>query len=147
MKKRKSSLMTLFRLGNWLYRHKCPLLPAIIQRYIRVIYSCDLPIETRIGTDTLFLHNGLGVVVHPQTIIGDRVKIYPNVILAGRNNRGTPTIENDVFIGPSACIMGGVTIGANSVIGSNSVVIDNIPPNSLVITKKAEIRNHYYDNK
>ena len=56
-----------------------------------------------------------------------------NVSIAGRNNRGTPVIGNNVFIGAGACVLGGIKIGNNVSIGANAVVLDDIPDNSVVV--------------
>lgn len=128
-----NSLMRKVRLMNHLYSKKIPFLPGIIMRYIRVIYSCDIPFGTNIGKGVLFKHNGLGVVIHPKSIIGDYTQIYQNVSIAGRNGRGAPTIGKNVFIGAGACVLGGVVIGENVTIGANSVVIHDIPDNAVVV--------------
>ncbi|WP_198540758.1 serine O-acetyltransferase [Capnocytophaga stomatis] len=102
-------------------------------RYIRVVYSCDLPVSLKLGKGVVLKHNGLGVVIHPDAIIGENTLIYQNVSIAGRNNRGVPTIGKNVFIGCGACVLGGVTIGDNVSIGANSVVINDIPDNAVVV--------------
>lgn len=132
-KKKKNSLMSIFRLMNFLYRKKIPLIPGLLMRYIRVVYSCDLPYTCDLGEGVLFKHNGLGVVVHPKAIIGDYTQIYQNVSIAGRNNRGTPVIGKRVFIGAGACILGGITIGDDAVIGANSVVINDVPAKAVIV--------------
>jgi serine O-acetyltransferase len=129
----KNSLMFLFRLMHSSHKRKIPFIPSFLMRFIRVVYACELPPQTQIGRGSLFVHNGLGVVVHPKAIIGKNVKIYQNVSIAGRNNRGTPIIGNNVFIGAGACILGGVKIGDNAMIGANSVVIDDVPRNSVIV--------------
>lgn len=89
----KNSLMRLYRVMHYLYKKKIPFFPGFISRLIRVIYSCELPPSVQIGRNTLFVHNGLGCVIHQDAIIGDNCKIYQNVSIAGRNNRGVPVIK------------------------------------------------------
>jgi acetyltransferase-like isoleucine patch superfamily enzyme len=48
-------------------------------------------------------------------------------------------IEDNVFLGLNCCVLKGVTIGKNSVIGANSVVINNIPPNSIAIGNPCKV--------
>lgn len=128
-----NSLMKLVRLMNYLYLKKFIFLSSFVMKFIRVVYACEIPAGTVIGNGVLFLHNGLGVVVHPDTVIGDDTKIYQNVSLAGRNNRGAPVIGKRVFIGAGACVLGGITIGDDVIIGANSVVISDIPEKSTVV--------------
>lgn len=128
----KNSLMKLVRLMEFCRQKKILFLAKILTRYMRVIYACEIPVGTKIGKNVLFKHNGLGVVVHPKTIIGDNSRIYQNVSLAGRHGRGAPIIGENVFIGAGACVLGGVTIGNNAVIGANAVVISDVPENAVV---------------
>lgn len=128
-----SSLMLYFRISNFLYKKKVPLLPALIQRFIRIIYSCELPYYSKIGKGVMFVHNGLGVVIHPEAVIGEECKIYQNVSIAGRNNRGVPKIGKRVFIGAGACILGSVNIGDDAVIGANAVVIKDVPEGATAV--------------
>lgn len=133
LRNEKSSLMRVFRLMEYLHIKNIPFLPGLIMRYIRIVYSCDLPVRLRLGKGVILQHNGLGVVIHPDAIIGENTQIYQNVSIAGRNNRGTPTIGKNVFIGCGACVLGGVTVGNNVSIGANAVVITDIPDNAVVV--------------
>ncbi|ATA89099.1 serine acetyltransferase [Capnocytophaga stomatis] len=133
IREEKSSLMKIFRLMEYLKAKRIPVLPGFFMRYIRVVYSCDLPVSLKLGKGVVLKHNGLGVVIHPDAIIGENTLIYQNVSIAGRNNRGVPTIGKNVFIGCGACVLGGVTIGDNVSIGANSVVINDIPDNAVVV--------------
>lgn len=137
--KETSSLMYLFRISNKLYQWKIPLIPALIQRLIRLLFSCELPYYSKIGKNVMFVHNGLGVVIHPESEIGDETKIYQNVSIAGRNDRGVPKIGNRVFIGAGACILGGIIIGNDAIIGANAVVISDVPEGATAIGVPARI--------
>ena len=133
MKKEKSSLMRIYRMMEKLNDKKIPFFPGFLMRYIRIVYSCDLPVNLKLGKGVILKHNGLGVVIHPKAIIGENTQIYQNVSIAGRNNRGTPIIGKNVFIGCGACVLGGVSIGDNVTIGANSVVITDIPADCVVV--------------
>lgn len=131
--------MRLFRLMNFLHRKNIPLLPGFIMRFIRIIFSCELPYNCQLGKGVVFKHNGLGVVIHPKAVIGGNTQIYQNVSIAGRNNRGVPTIGENVFIGAGACILGGIKIGNNAMIGANAVVITDIPDNAVAVGIPAKV--------
>ncbi len=133
IKQEKSSLMKVFRIMEYLNMKKVPLLPGLIMRYIRIVYSCDLPVNLRLGKGVILKHNGLGVVIHPDAVIGENTQIYQNVSIAGRNNRGVPIIGKNVFIGCGACVLGGVRVGDNVSVGANAVVITDIPDNAVVV--------------
>jgi serine O-acetyltransferase len=131
--------MFWYRVMNRCYNKNIPILPGIIMRYIRVIYSCELPYKCKLGRGVILKHNGLGVVIHPNAIIGDETLIYQNVSIAGRNNRGVPNIGKRVFIGAGACVLGGINIGDDVIIGANAVVITDIPSNCLAVGVPAKI--------
>lgn len=133
IKQENGSVMKFYRLMEYLYDKKIPILPGIIMRFIRIVYSCDLPVNLKLGRGVVLQHNGLGVVIHPKAIIGEKTVILQNVSIAGRNNRGTPIIGKNVFIGCGACVLGGIKIGDNVSIGANAVVITDIPNNAVVV--------------
>ncbi|MFQ5682226.1 MAG: serine O-acetyltransferase [Candidatus Binatia bacterium] len=83
-----------------------------------------------------FIDHGMGVVIGETTEIADDVTIYQGVTLGGtsrRKEKRHPTVEDCVIIGARATILGPVTIGRNSKIGSGSVVVNSVPPNSTVV--------------
>jgi serine O-acetyltransferase len=82
-----------------------------------------------------FIDHGMGVVVGETAEIGDNVTLYHGVTLGGttwQKIKRHPTIGNNVVIGAGAKVLGPVTIGDNTRIGANSVVVDDVPPNSIV---------------
>ena len=132
-------LNELLHFGHRLYIKKRRLIPKIIYRFNRVIFSCDIPPKTEIGEGTLFSHSGLGVVVNEEAIIGKNCRILQNVTIGGRGDHGVPVIEDNVTIGACACIIGGVTVGHDSVIGAHAVVLKDVPPCSVVVGNPAKV--------
>ena len=108
----------------------------MIYKYMRVVYSCDIPYTCEIGKDVIFSHNGLGVVIHDNAKIGDRCKIYQNTTIDCRNGRGSPVIGDDVFIRVNSLILGNCHIGNNSVIGARPIVLEDVSENALIVGKK-----------
>ncbi|MFA5500504.1 MAG: serine O-acetyltransferase EpsC, partial [Candidatus Omnitrophota bacterium] len=83
-----------------------------------------------------FIDHGMGVVIGETTIIGDNVTIYQGATLGGtgkEKGKRHPTIGNNVVIGAGAKVLGNILVGDNSYIGSNAVVIKDVPPNSTVV--------------
>jgi serine O-acetyltransferase len=132
--------MKAYRAMNWLWRKHIPVLPTLIRFYIRVVFSMDISPKMKVGKNVVFAHNGLGCVFNSKSIIGDNVWIFPNVTLAARDNRGRPIIEDNVFIGPGAIIIGGVKVGKGATIGANSVVLNDVPAGALVVAPLAYIK-------
>jgi serine O-acetyltransferase len=83
-----------------------------------------------------FIDHGMGVVIGETSEIGDDVTIYQGVTLGGtslKKDKRHPTVEDCVVIGAGATVLGPVIIGCNSKIGSGSVVVNHVPPNSTVV--------------
>lgn len=104
-------------------------------------YGFQIPAGTKIGPGFYLGHFGT-VVINVKVKIGNNCNIGPNVII-GQTNRGirkgTPQIGNMVWIGTSAVIVGGITIGSNVLIAPLSYVNIDVPDNSLVIGNPAKI--------
>lgn len=105
----------------------------------RLIFSCDIPPTVSIGRYLHLPHFGLGVVIHPATIIGDNVTIYHQVTLGARSNEWDVVIENNVILGAGAKILGNIRIGNNVKVGANSVVLMSVPDNKTVVGIPATI--------
>ncbi|MBE8233579.1 MAG: serine acetyltransferase [Endozoicomonadaceae bacterium] len=130
-------ILRLHKIANFLYSKKIPLIPNLIWKFNRIIFSCDMKYTVKISNDVCFFHNGLGVVVHPRTIIGNGCKIYQNVTFGGsekiKNGTNAPTLGDNVFVGAGAVLLGPVNIGDNAVIGANAVVTKDIKADTTVV--------------
>jgi serine O-acetyltransferase len=83
-----------------------------------------------------FIDHGHGVVIGETTIIGNNVTLYQCVTLGGtgkEKGKRHPTLEDNVMVGVGAKIIGSFTVGENSKIGANSVVLSEVPPNCTVV--------------
>ena len=129
----------IWRFSNNLYRMNVPLLPFIVQQFLRFGFCCMVPYKTRIGKDVHFSHMGMGIVIHPLSVIGDRVKIFQHVTIGGRNDTGLPIIGDDVEIGANAVVLGGVKVGKNAKIGANAVVIHDVPEGCTAVGNPARV--------
>ena len=125
--------MKLYHIGNYLHRHKIPLLPKVFNILIRLIHNSAIFSETSIGTNTVFAYGGIGVVIHKRSTIGKNCVIGSNVTIGGKSTSiNVPVIGDNCFIATGAKILGEITIGNNCVIGANCVVVKNVPDNSVV---------------
>ena len=82
------------------------------------------------GKGLTLYHYGF-VVINDKAKLGNYCRIYPGVIV-GSAATGYPTIGNNVYIGSSAKIIGGVKVGSNVIIAPNCVVTKDVPDNSIV---------------
>jgi len=137
------AVVRMYYLSRWFYERNIPLIPNLIHKYIRIVFACDVKYTAKIGRNVGFFHNGLGVVVHPEAIIGDGCLLYQNVTIGGNGKsegeNGVPTIGKNVFIGAGAVILGPVTIGDNARIGANSVVLTDVEEYTTVVGSPAKV--------
>lgn len=132
--------ITFYRISNWLYRKKIPILPLVFKYFIFLVFNSVVPYSTKIGKGSKFAYGAIGVVLHSQTIIGEKVIIGQGVTIGRQlDPDGIPKIGNNVYISAGARILGGITIGNNVIIGANSVVIKDVPDNSIVAGVPAKI--------
>jgi serine O-acetyltransferase len=127
-----------YKIANILSKCKVPILPRFISYVSYVITGIDIHQDAIIGKN-LFIDHGCGIVIGQQTIIGDNVLIYQGVTLGARSvtpvvGRRHPKIGNNVIIGAGAKVLGGVTIGDNARIGSNSLIISDVPANKTIFS-------------
>ena len=90
----------------------------------------------------VFIDHGMGVVIGETAIIGDDCTLYHGVTLGGTSwNKGKrhPTLENGVVIGAGAKILGPITLGAGAKVGSNAVVVKDVPASATAIGIPARI--------
>ena len=127
-------LITFFRIGNFLYKKKIPLIPKVITYLNRIIWSCYLPSTVEAGKNLILGYQGLGIVIHSRCKIGNNCHIDQNVTIGGTTKKkAVPILGNNVYVGAGAKLLGPIVIGNDVVIGANSVIINNIPSNSLVV--------------
>jgi serine O-acetyltransferase len=121
----------------------------VASTWVNWLWGIDLGYTVKLGRRVRIWHHG-GMVLSARSI-GDDVHIRHNTTMgiARRSEVAKrPTIESGVDIGVGACILGDVTVGHDSVIGANAVVVTSFPPHSKIagvparaITKKAHAEN------
>jgi serine O-acetyltransferase len=118
-----------------------PILGRIAYLLLKLL-GAEIPRSVQIGADFVLVHGGFGVVIHPATVIGDRVKIYPGVTI-GRADVHLPAqrsefkgvlVEDDVLIAPGAKVLGKegvVKVGRGTVVGANAVLLESTGENEI----------------
>lgn len=138
--------VAVHRLGNWsmglprLARPPFTILYRLSYRFVEWTCGISLPRTTRLGRRVrLWHHSGMLLVARS---IGDDVHIRQNTTF-GMARRGgeadIPVIGDRVDVGCGACVLGAVTVGADSVIGANAVVLADVPPRSVVVGVPARV--------
>lgn len=131
--------------GGW---RRPLLLPArLFHRWACGSAGLELPWRTSIGPGLALTH-GWGTVVNSGTVIGSNVTIFHGVTLGygerlhsdgTRSGGGNPVIEDDVWIGPHSMILGPVTVGRGSRVGAGAVLLQSVPPRSVVVGNPGRI--------
>src|SRR5690242_9089494 len=134
------------RISHRLWKSGLKLVARWISQLTRGLTGIEIHPGATMGRN-VFIDHGMGVVIGETAEVGDNVTIYHGVTLGGTSLHKTkrhPTIEDHVVIGAGAKVLGAITIGADSRIGANAVVVKATPPNSVVVGVPGQvvIREH-----
>ena len=143
--------VAIHRIGHFLLQQGVPYIPRMLNEIVHYDTGIDIHPGAEIG-DSFFIDHGTGVVIGETTVIKDNVKIYQGVTLGAlsfpkdacgmllRDIKRHPTIENNVTIYANASVLGPITVGEGSIIGSNAWVKEDIPPYSRVLPSSIETK-------
>ena len=129
------------RISHWLWSHQMRLVARWFSQITRALTGIEIHPGAKIGA-RLFIDHGMGVVIGETSELGADVTIYHGVTLCGTSltkGKRHPTIGNRVVIGAGAKILGPITIGDDSRIGANAVVVKSVPQNSVVVGVPGQI--------
>ena len=130
----------LYRIERWLFIHKIPIIPKLIQLIIFLIYNTKIAPETHIGKGIYFICNGVSSVIHNDAYIGDYCRLGIHLTIVGQGPyKNVAKIGNNVWIGPNVTIQGPVIIEDGVVIAPGSVVNKSVPANAIVAGVPAKI--------
>jgi serine O-acetyltransferase len=125
----------LYRIAHFFWSIGMPFIPRYLSDIARELTGIEIHPGAEIGSE-FFIDHGSGVVIGETTIIGDNCTIYSGVVLGGtsiKKEKRHPTIGDNVVIGTGAKVLGPITVSDNVRIGANSVVVNDVPPNSVVV--------------
>lgn len=134
-------VLVTHKIAHFLYNHKCFFLARFVSQLARHLTGIEIHPGAKIGRK-LFIDHGMGIVFGETTEIGDNCTIYHGVTLGGtgkETGKRHPTIGNNVLISTGAKVLGPFTVGDNSRIGANAVVLQEVPPDSTVVGVKARV--------
>ncbi|MBP6713463.1 MAG: serine O-acetyltransferase [Aliarcobacter sp.] len=135
------------RVANKLYYKGWKKLSRVINGISSFLTKTDIHPACTIGR-RVFIDHAIGVVIGATAIVEDDVLIYQGVTLGGVSldkGKRHPTVKSNTVIGSGAKVLGNITIGRNSKIGANSVVVCDVPDNSTAVGVPAKIIRR--DNK
>lgn len=129
------------RLAHALWLRGWHLTARIISQLSRFLTGIEIHPGARIGR-RFFIDHGMGVVIGETAEIGDNVTLYQGVTLGGVSldkGKRHPTIEDEVVIGAGAAVLGPFRVGRGARIGSNAVVLKEVPPGATMVGVPARI--------
>lgn len=130
-----------YRIAHKFHNHKLYFIADWISKRTRKKTGIEIHPAAKIGKG-VFIDHGMGVVIGETAIVGDNCTIYQGVTLGGTGKdkgKRHPTIGNNVTIGCGAKVLGPFTVGDNSKIAANAVVLNEIPANSTCVGVPAHI--------
>jgi serine O-acetyltransferase len=123
------------RLNHWLWGKRWYWLARVLSHLIRWLTGIEIHPGATIGR-RFFIDHGMGVVVGETSVIGDDCTLYQGVTLGGTSwekVKRHPTLGNNVVVGAGAKVLGPINIGDGVRIGSNSVVVKDVPAGATVV--------------
>ncbi len=123
------------RMAHRLWQWRLFLLARLLAAFSRWMTGIEIHPGAVIGR-RFFIDHGMGVVIGETTVIGDDCTLYHGVTLGGTRwyqGKRHPTLGNDVVIGAGAKILGPIEVGNGARVGSNAVIVKNVPPETTVV--------------
>jgi len=140
-------ILLIYRFGRWRYGIRTRLIRMpfslsykVLKFWSEMLLGAELPCEAVIGKRFVIEHIG-GIVVSGDAVFGDDCTMRNGVTVGLRHKgvRGSPRIGNRVDIGAGAKLLGPISIGDDTAIGANAVVICDVPDNSIAVGIPARI--------
>ncbi len=129
------------RIAHFFYRIHLYFIARVISQISRFFTGTEIHPGAKIGKG-LFIDHGMGIVIGETAVIGDNCTLYQNVTLGGTGKdkgKRHPTIGNNVMIGSGAKVLGPFSVGDNSKIAANAVVLSEVPENSTCVGVPARV--------
>jgi serine O-acetyltransferase len=131
----------MHRVAHELWAHESPFSARLVSHVNRFVTGIEIHPAAHVGRRVVIDH-GMGIVVGETATIGDGCLLYKGVVLGGTtlsHGKRHPQLGANVVVGSNACILGYITVGDGSRIGSGSVVVRPVPPQATVVGVPARI--------
>ncbi len=127
--------LALHRLAHGLWLANFKWSGRWVSQFARFLTGIEIHPGATMGR-RVFIDHGMGVVIGETAEVGDDCTIYQGVTLGGTTlNKGKrhPTLGRNVTVGAGAKILGPFTVGDGAAIGSNAVVVREVPVGATVV--------------
>jgi serine O-acetyltransferase len=125
----------MHRISHQLWLWKLNWIARFLSNISRFLTGIEIHPGAQLGR-RVFIDHGMGVVIGETAIVGDDVTLYHGVTLGGtswKTGKRHPTLEANSVVGAGAQVLGPITIGKNARVGSNSVVVKDVPENATCV--------------
>ena len=134
--------IAIHRASRWCWLHRMKWLGRFISHIGRILTGIEIHPGATIGR-RVFIDHGFGVVIGETAEVGDDCTIYQGVTLGGtsltKGKKRHPTLGAGVIIGAGAKVLGSFTVGENAKVGSNAVVLREVPPGGTAVGNPARV--------
>ncbi len=127
--------LAFHRLAHQLWDAGWLVTARFISHMSRFLTGIEIHPAAKVGPGA-FIDHGMGVVIGETAEVGENVTLYQGVSLGGtslRREKRHPTLGRNVVVGTGAAVMGAITVGEGTRVGAGSVVVKDVPPNSVVV--------------
>ena len=125
--------LSFYRVAHTLHSIGLRRTARVLTTASRILFGAHVPAEALIGPGCELGYGGIGIVIHPDAIIGRDVLLSPGVVIGGRSGlQGVPVIEDGAKIGCGAKVLGPIRVGAGAKVGANAVVLRDVAPGDTV---------------
>ncbi len=139
--------LTLHRGAHWLWGQRLRWMARFLSHLTRWLTGIEIHPGATIGR-RVFIDHGMGVVIGETAVINDDCTLYHGVTLGGTSwtkGKRHPTLESGVVIGAGAKVLGPIIVGKGAKIGSNAVVVRDVPPGAVAVGIPARIVDTGHD--
>lgn len=133
--------LTLHLVSHGLWQRNWKWLARFLSHLTRLLTGIEIHPGATIGR-RVFIDHGMGIVIGETAEIGDDCTLYHGVTLGGTSwkaGKRHPTLERGVIIGAGAKVLGPITLHANAKVGSNAVVVKDVPEDATAVGIPARI--------
>ena len=131
----------IHRFAHWLWCHRFRWLGRFLSHLGRFLTGIEIHPGASLGR-RLFIDHGMGVVIGETAEVGDGCTLYHGVTLGGttwKRGKRHPSLGNGVVIGAGAKLLGPINVGDRARVGSNAVVVKDVPPGATAVGIPARI--------
>ncbi len=131
----------MHRVAHYFWMHRLHFIARLLSHINRFFTNIEIHPGARIGR-RFFIDHGAGVVIGETTEIGDDVLLYQGVVLGGvslEKEKRHPTLGNRVMIGAGTIVLGPILIGDGAKVGAASLVVKDVPANSITVGVPARV--------